>query len=120
MSIWYFKNHYGIKPLSIFLSLILLYSSFLKSSVAVGPDDFLPKVELTSKKKTKGPDDPSNADKNIFWVDKEDETNQSDQYWKKTQRFVFKENRHEVKIFVPVHKDQSSRDVHIQITEKYY
>ena len=84
-----------------------------------GADDSLPRVELTSKVQTKGPDDPENVGKKIFWVDKADGSTGDNHYWKKQQRFIFKENRHEVRLFVPVDERQNSRGVQVQITETY-
>eukprot|EP00944_MAST-04C_sp_MAST-4C-sp1_P006368 g6368.t1 len=84
-----------------------------------GTDDSLPGVRLTSKVQTKGPDDPENIGKKIFWVDKDDGSNRDAHYWKKQQRFIFEENRHEVRLFVPVDEKQNSRGVQVQITETY-
>ena len=104
------------------LFLILVCSLACQTCVTVvrgGADDSLPGVELTSKVQTKGPDDPENIGKNIFWVDKDEGSNSDNHYWKKQQRFIFEENRHEVRLFVPVDEKQNSRGVQVQITETY-
>jgi len=104
-------------PFIFNIYLVITFIHIILTAVA-DPDVNLPKVEFTSKKQTKGPEDPENAGKNIFWTAKDDNA-KADPYWQREQRFIFKENRHEVKIFVPVDKEQSSRDVHMRITEKY-
>ena len=102
-------------PFIFNIYLVITFIHIISTAVA-DPDVNLPKVEFTSKKQTKGPEDPENAGKNVFWTAKDDNA-KADPYWQREQRFIFKENRHEVKIFVPVNKEQSSRDVHMRITE---
>ena len=75
--------------------------------------------QLTSKVQTKGPDDPENMGRKFFGQIKMTVQTGMLITGKKQQRFIFEENRHEVRLFVPVDEKQNSRGVQVQITETY-
>ena len=79
-------------PFIFNIYLVITFIHVILTAVA-DPDVNLPKVEFTSKKQTKGPEDPENAGKNVFWTAKDDNA-KADPYWQREQRFIFKENRH--------------------------